>query len=231
MPFLPPNQQHQSTEGFLNTWYLNLKNVVLRAVFPGAVVQGMGGASVVDSVSRGVGASRRLSAVVVGIDFTRRRASSHHPPALTGDIKATRSFADWLSVVPTTTSIDNRSSFVRDSLVLSDCCPPAAFWYWRVHPVTREIVLTLIIFISQRMVAVINKHNKQLEGKYSLESTDPRESKFAPTCVRNSLLSHLSWERITYLLICCFVYIKRRFVYSGKFAGLRRFWTVKSTSG
>ena len=32
----------------------------------------------------------------------------------------------------------------------------------------------------------------KLEGKYSLESTDPRENEFAPTCVRNSLLSHLS---------------------------------------
>ena len=32
----------------------------------------------------------------------------------------------------------------------------------------------------------------KLEGKYSLENTDPRESEFAPTCVRNSLLSHLS---------------------------------------
>jgi len=65
-------------------------------------------------------------------------------------------------------------------------------------------------------------HNKvKREGKYSLESTDPRESEFAPTCVRNSLLSYLS---ITYLLICWFIYI-------GKFAGLRRFWTVKSTPG
>jgi len=46
-----------------------------------------------------------------------------------------------------------------------------------------------------------------LEGKYSLESTDPRESEFAPTCVSNSLLSYLS---ITYLLICWFVYIANR---------------------
>jgi len=41
----------------------------------------------------------------------------------------------------------------------------------------------------------------ELEGKYSLESTDPRESEFAPTCVRNSVLSYLS---ITYLLIWWF---------------------------
>jgi len=49
-------------------------------------------------------------------------------------------------------------------------------------------------------------HNK-LEGKYSLENTDPRQSD-APTCVRNSLLSYLSWARITYLLICWFVYLQ-----------------------
>jgi len=41
----------------------------------------------------------------------------------------------------------------------------------------------------------------------------PAKAKFAPTCVRNSLLSYLSWECITYLLICWFVYIgkNRRF--------------------
>jgi len=41
----------------------------------------------------------------------------------------------------------------------------------------------------------------------------PAKAKFAPTCVRNSLLSELSWECITYLLICWFVYIgkNRRF--------------------
>jgi len=37
----------------------------------------------------------------------------------------------------------------------------------------------------------MNTQNK-LEGKYSLESTDPRESEIRPTCVRNSLLSELS---------------------------------------
>ena len=74
-----------------------------------------------------------------------------------------------------------------------------------------------------------DKLQQELEGKYSLESTDPRESEFAPTCVHNSLLSHLSWGCATYLLLCWFVYIANRFVYIGKFAGLRHFWTVKST--
>ena len=39
----------------------------------------------------------------------------------------------------------------------------------------------------------------KLEGKYSLESTDPRESEIR-NHLRNSLLSELSWECITYLL-------------------------------
>jgi len=102
----------------------------------------------------------------------------------------------------------------------------------------------------------------ELEGKYSLESTDPRESEFVATCVRNSLLSYLS---ITYLLIwwfgpadttatvSCFSEIQIGFTFLvpahpggpgkravklvcviwwfGKFVGLRRFWTVKSTPG
>ena len=39
----------------------------------------------------------------------------------------------------------------------------------------------------------------KLEGKYSLESTDPCESEIR-NHLRNSLLSELSWECITYLL-------------------------------
>ena len=35
-------------------------------------------------------------------------------------------------------------------------------------------------------------NKKTIEGKYSLESTAPAKAKFAPTCVRYSLLSELS---------------------------------------
>jgi len=44
-----------------------------------------------------------------------------------------------------------------------------------------------------------DKLQQELEGKYSLESTDPRESEFAPTCVHNSLL------RMCYLFIALLV--------------------------
>jgi len=52
----------------------------------------------------------------------------------------------------------------------------------------------------------------KLEGKYSLESTDPRESEIRAHMRPYSLLSELTWECITYLLcvkwfVCLFVYI------------------------
>ena len=51
---------------------------------------------------------------------------------------------------------------------------------------------------------------KKLEGKYTLLRVQiPAKAKFAPTCVRNSLLSELSWECITYLLCVGFVYIEK----------------------
>ena len=45
-------------------------------------------------------------------------------------------------------------------------------------------------------------HIVKLEGKYSLESTDPRESEIRAHLrrVHNCLLSELSWECMTYLL-------------------------------
>ena len=48
-----------------------------------------------------------------------------------------------------------------------------------------------MLFLTPNRVKALKTINK-LEGKYALESTDPRESEFVPTCVRNSLLSELS---------------------------------------
>jgi len=52
--------------------------------------------------------------------------------------------------------------------------------------------MVILLFIDMLTAYQVARSHVQLEGKYSLESTDPRESEFAPTCVRNSLLSHLS---------------------------------------
>ena len=56
----------------------------------------------------------------------------------------------------------------------------------------------------------------------------PAKAKFAPTGVPNSLLSY-------YLFIIAKLFKVKdgylKFVYIGKIAGLRRFWTVKSTPG
>jgi len=49
----------------------------------------------------------------------------------------------------------------------------------------------------------------------SWEYRSPRKRNSRPTCVRNSLLSELSWECITYLLCVGFVYIASWFVYIG----------------
>ena len=61
----------------------------------------------------------------------------------------------------------------------------------------------------------------------------PAKAKFAPTCVRNSMLSEL---RMFYLfimrqVICLFVYTGKSLFTLEKIPGLRRFWTVTSTPG
>jgi len=71
----------------------------------------------------------------------------------------------------------------------------------------------------------------KLEGKYSLESTDPRESEIrAPPQLTIAL--KLSY----YLFIVARLFKVKdgclKFVYFGqKIPGLRRFWTVTSTPG
>jgi len=70
----------------------------------------------------------------------------------------------------------------------------------------------------------------ELEGKYSLESTDPRESEIRA-------LPHLT---IAVKLSCYLFIIAKlfkvkdgclKFVYNIKIPGLRRFWTVTSIPG
>ena len=70
----------------------------------------------------------------------------------------------------------------------------------------------------------------KLEGKYSLESTDPRESEIrAPRQLTIAL--KLSY----YLFIIAKLFKVKdgrlKFVYNIKIPGLRRFWTVTSTPG
>ena len=79
--------------------------------------------------------------------------------------------------------------------------------------------------------ATLQKLLVQLEGKYSLESTDPRESEIrAPPQLTIAL--KLSY----YLFIIAKLFKVKdgclKFVYVGKkIPGLRRFWTVTSTPG
>jgi len=75
-----------------------------------------------------------------------------------------------------------------------------------------------------------SKYTNKLEGKYSLESTDPRESEIRAPC-----------QLTIALKLSCYLFIiaklfkvtdgSVKFVYIGKIPGLLRFWTVKSTPG
>ena len=70
----------------------------------------------------------------------------------------------------------------------------------------------------------------KLEGKYSLESTDPCESEIrAPHQITIAL------KLSCYLFIIAKLFKVKdgclKFVYIGKIPGLRRFWTVTSTPG
>jgi len=70
----------------------------------------------------------------------------------------------------------------------------------------------------------------QLEGKYSLESTDQRESEI-----------RASRQLTIALKLCCYLFVIAKlfkvkdgclkFVYNIKIPGLRRFWIVTSTPG
>jgi len=70
----------------------------------------------------------------------------------------------------------------------------------------------------------------KLEGKYSLESTDPRESEIRARR-RLTIALKLSY----YLFIIAKLFKVKdgclKFVYIEKIPGLRRFWTVKFTPG
>ena len=83
---------------------------------------------------------------------------------------------------------------------------------------------------SRRPQDSVWKSQSELEGKYSLESTGPRESEIrAPRQLTIAL--KLSY----YLLIIAKLFKVKdgclKFVCIGKIPGLRRFWTVKSTPG
>ena len=71
----------------------------------------------------------------------------------------------------------------------------------------------------------------QLEGKYSLESTDPRESE-----IRAPRQLTIALKLSCYLFIIAKLFKVKdgclKFVYIGKkIPGLRRFWTLTSTPG
>ena len=70
----------------------------------------------------------------------------------------------------------------------------------------------------------------KLEGKYSLESTDPRESE-----IRAPLQLTIALKLSYYLFIIAKLFKVKdgylKFVYVGKKPGLRCFWTVTSTPG
>ena len=69
-----------------------------------------------------------------------------------------------------------------------------------------------------------------LEGKYSLESTDPHESE-----IRAPRQLTIALKLSCYLFIIAKLFKVKdgclKFVYIGKNHGLRRFWTVTSTPG
>ena len=70
----------------------------------------------------------------------------------------------------------------------------------------------------------------KLEGKYSLESTDPHESE-----IRAPPQLTIALKLSCYLFIIAKLFKVKDgclvFVYIGKIPGLRRFWTVTSTPG
>ena len=72
--------------------------------------------------------------------------------------------------------------------------------------------------------------NTKLEGKYSRESTDPRESE-----IRAPRQLTIALKLSCYLFIIAKLFKVKdgclTFVYNIKILGLRRFWTVKSTPG
>ena len=83
--------------------------------------------------------------------------------------------------------------------------------------------------VSIFILYIVSKHDK-LEGKYCLESTDPRESKIgAPRQL--TIVLKLSY----YLFIIAKLFKVKdgclKFVYNIKIPSLRRFWTVSSTPG
>ena len=75
-----------------------------------------------------------------------------------------------------------------------------------------------------------SKYTNKLEGKYSLESTDPRESE-----IRAPRQLTIALKLSCYLFIIAKLFKVTdgcvKFVYIGKIPGLLRFWTVKSTPG
>ena len=72
--------------------------------------------------------------------------------------------------------------------------------------------------------------NTKLEGKYSRESTDPRENE-----IRAPRQLTIAFKLSCYLFIIAKLFKVKdgclKFVYNIKILGLRRFWTVKSTPG
>jgi len=71
-----------------------------------------------------------------------------------------------------------------------------------------------------------HKYTDKLEGKYSLESTDPRESEIrAPRQLTIALKLFIIAKLFKVKGGCL------KFVYNIKIPGLRRFWTVTSTPG
>ena len=85
-------------------------------------------------------------------------------------------------------------------------------------------------FVTVKKNYVLALYNIKLGGKYSLGSTDPRESEIrAPPQLTIAL--KLSY----YLFIVAELFKVKdgclKFVYIGKISGLRRFWTVTSTPG
>ena len=90
----------------------------------------------------------------------------------------------------------------------------------------RELIINARAQIARGPIC----HTRKLEGKYSLESTDPRESEIrAPRQLTIAL-------KLSYYLFIIAKLFKvndgcLKFVYNIKIPGLRRFWTVTSTPG
>jgi len=98
-------------------------------------------------------------------------------------------------------------------LVMSAChfvtLPRQTTW----SPRAEKRVTRLICFQERHSDMLTLTTKQKLEGKYSLESTDPAKAKFAPTCVRNSLLSYYVFiiAKLFKVKVGClkFVYIGR----------------------